>query len=132
VFNELQRLPKNKIIDARESWLYNQYDFTDSTIVYPPTDVDIQEHSLVVHLTMISHVMTYPTQIKYLDFASKTATSTQPGTISSESSEQIEHYFINESNQEEYKTNSAVFITKDSTSYLNLKKNSGIGVVNLT
>jgi hypothetical protein len=131
VFDPLERLPTNKIVDASAGWQDKQYDVLDSTVVYPPSDVDLQEYSVVVHLTMISDVMTYPTQIKYLEFASKTATSIQPGTISSESSEQVEHYFINASNEEEYKTNSAVFITKDSTSYLNLKNNSGVGVVNL-
>ena len=130
VFNELERLPTNKIIDAKTGWELTQYDFLDSTIVYPPTDVDIQDYSVVVHLTMISHVMTYPTQIKYLEFASKSAKGTEPGTISSESSEQVEHYFVDENNLDNYGINSAVFVTKDSTSYLNLKNNSGVGVVN--
>ena len=131
-FNQLERLPTSKIIDAKTDWELNQYDFIDSTIVYPPTDIDIQNYSLVVHLTMISHVMTYPTQIKYLEFASKSAKGVEPGVISSESSEQVQHYFINENNVEDYTTNSGVFVTKDSTSYLNLKNNSGVGVVNLT
>jgi hypothetical protein len=131
VFNELQKLPKNKIIDAKESWLSNQYDFTDSTIVYPPQDVSVQDVSVVIHITLISHALSYPTQIKYLELIGKTSTNSVPGIITSESSEGVEHYFINELGQEEYKANSAVFITKDSTSYLNLKNNSGVGVVNL-
>lgn len=131
VFDPLEKLPTNKIVDASTGWQDKQYDVLDSTVIYPPADIDLQEYSVVLHLTMVSDVMTYPTQIKYLEFASKTATSTQPGTVSSESSEQVEHYFINVSNEEEYKTNSAIFITKDSTSYLNLKNNSGVGVVNL-
>lgn len=130
-FDELQKLPSSKIVNAKTGWQDKQYDIIDSTIVYPPSDIDIEEYSVVLHLTMISHLMTYPTQIKYLEFASKTTTSSEPGTISSESSEQVEHYFINSSNEEEYKNNSAVFTTKDSTSYLNLKNNSGVGVVNI-
>ncbi len=130
-FTSIEPLPVNKVIDAKLNWNNKKYEFTDYSLVYPPSDIDLNAYSLVIHLTIISHVITSPIEIKFMEIIGKSMPNTTAGTITSESGEKVEHYFLNNDSLEEYKENAGVFITKSSGSYLNLSNNSGVRVVEL-
>jgi hypothetical protein len=130
-FDSVEPLPSNKIINARTLWEDKKYEFTDHTLIYPPSNINLNDYSVVIHLSIISNMITSPTNIKYLELIGKSISESTAGTITAESSEKVEHYYLNENNEIDYKNNSGIFITKQSTSYINLNKNSGIKVVNV-
>jgi len=129
-FANITQLSTKKIIDATTLDEDRQYVFADQTLIYPSTNIDVRDYSLVIHLTIISHLLTYPTQIKYLEILGKSLPNTSAGTVTSQSAEKVEHFYIDANSVYDYKNNAGILITKESTSYLNLSNNSGITVVN--
>ena len=100
-------------------------------MVYVPSDIDVQDYSIVIHIEIISNVYTKPIKIKYLDLASKTLESENASTITSTSGNPVQHYSLNENQINDYKNNAGILITKDSTSYLNLNNKSGIQIMDV-
>lgn len=127
-FASTQSLPTSKIVDAKTSWEDKKYEFIDYTIVYPPTNISIEDYSLVIHLDIVSSVFESPIKIKYLEIFGKTLNENSSAKISSISSNSLEYYSLTDNGLIDYKNNTNVFIHKNSGSYLSLGNNSGIGV----
>ena len=130
-FSSTIPLPQNRTIDARTNWVNNKYEFIDHTLVYIPSDIDIKDYSVVIHLDMVSNVYTKPINLKYLELASKTTQKDVPSTITSPSGNAVQHYSIDGNGLFDYQNSSGILITKESTSYLNLNNKSGIKIVGL-
>lgn len=128
VFSSITPLPVNRTIDARTSWTNKKYEFIDHTLVYVPSDINVEDYSVVMHIDIISNVYTKPIKIKYLELASKTLETDSASTITSMSGNPVEHYSLDQNGQVDYKNNAGILITKDSTSYLNLNNKSGIQI----
>ena len=131
-FSSTVALSKNKTIDAKTLWSDKKYEFIDHTLVYTPSNIDVQDYSVVLHIEMISNVYTKPIKIKYLELASKTLESENASTIISTSGNPTQHYSLDENGLNDYKNNAGILITKDSTSYLNLNNKSGIQIVDVS
>jgi len=131
IFSSTVPLTKNKIIDAKLNWANKKYEFIDHTLVYSPSDIDITDYSVVMHLEFVSNVYTKPIKLKYLELASKTTESNNVSTITTTSGAPVEHYSLDENQLFDYQNDSGILITKESTSYLNLNNKSGIRMVGL-
>jgi hypothetical protein len=128
VFSSITPLPVNRTIDARTSWANKKYEFIDHTLVYVPSDINVENYSVVIHMNIVCNVYTKPIKIKYLELAAKTLEAENVSTITSISGNPVEHYSLDENGQIDYKNNAGILITKESTSYLNLNNKSGIQV----
>jgi hypothetical protein len=132
VFNSVVPLSQNRTIDARIDWVDNKYEFIDHTLVYVPSEIDVKDYSVVIHLDLISNVYTKPINLKYLELASKVTQKDVPSTVTSPSGNPVEHFSIDENELLDYQNSSGILITKESTSYLNLNNKSGIKIVGIS
>lgn len=63
-------LSRTNIIDPGSSWVGNRYEVVNGSIIYPPTNIDINDIALVVHIEMTTEDLRRPISVRSLQLSS--------------------------------------------------------------
>jgi len=114
----------NKITD---SFLNTKYEVVDNSIIYPPSGIDFNDLSIVIHLEVnVKEMLKNPLEIKTLQLASQ-ALNSSVNEIGTRFGTPIYPY-KKSGIYYDYKTDNPFSIYKGSSPYLYLTRNSGIEV----
>lgn len=117
----------NKTYDVYDDFLNTLYEVVDNTIIYPPSGVDFNDLSIIVHLEIkVDNILQNPLQVKSLQIASQ-AFNDSANEIGTRFA--VPMYPYKQSGiYYDYKTENPFTIYKGSSPYLYLTKDSGIQV----
>jgi hypothetical protein len=111
----------------RDSFINTKYEVVDGSIIYPPSGIDFNKLSVVIHLDFnVNQILKNPLEIKSLQLASQALNSSanEIGTRFGTSLYPYKRSGI----YYDYKTDNPFRIYKGSSPYLYLTRNSGIEV----
>jgi hypothetical protein len=122
---------ENRVIDATTFSATTKYEFVNSMIIYPPTDVDFTTLNLVVHMELNTNAINLkPYDVRSLQVAAKTleyatAESPEPNPIGTKYSINL-HPYIYDGTSYDHKSVNPYLIYKQSSPYLYLTRHTGV------
>jgi len=118
----------NNVVDASTYSSTTKYEITDNTVIYPPTNVDLNLLAMVIHVeAKVPGINLKPLKLKYIQVAAKAFNATSENIIGTKYSSGIYPY-TQTSTGYDYKSQNPYMIYKDSTPYLYLNETSGFSV----
>ncbi len=118
--------PAHGVIYPDSSWRSVKYEVVDDAIIYIPSDVDIKNTGIVVHVELLSKgVSETPIKIKSIQLASQALNSKSSNPVGTKYGVDI-YPLVNMTLSDDYKARNPYSIYKGSTPHLYLTSNSGI------
>lgn len=118
-------LPKNGVVAPGDEWLTSKYEVLDNTVIKPPVGFDINSLAMVIHIDINSDgILNDNLKIRSMEIASQ-ALGQQANKINTVFGAKIIPY-RRSGLYFEYKDVAPFSISKESSPYLHLTKNSGI------
>lgn len=115
-------------VDIADNFLNTKYEVVNNTIIYPPSGIDFNDLSVVVHLEFeVKNILTNPLKIKSLQLASQSFNQSTYNEIGTRFGNTIYPY-KRSGLYYDYKGTNPFSIYKGSSPYLYLTKYSGIQV----
>ena len=121
---------EDRIIDINDypSWMTTKFEVVDNTLIYPLTDVDFNDLSIVCHLEFnIKGILTKPVLLRRLELASQVFNNNSFNAVGTRFGIDLFPY-KRSGLYYDYKSKNPFSIYKGSTPYLYLNRNSGIEV----
>jgi hypothetical protein len=125
-FTNKNKAPRSRVITPGSDWQDTIYEVVNGTIIYPPSNVDINTLSIVIHADISSEgIIKNPARIRSIGLSGKTLNAITANPIGTRGGVQVipykkyGFYF-------EYKTPNPYVIYNDSTPHLYLTKNTGL------
>jgi hypothetical protein len=126
-FTNTQFANSEDIVVPGNDWEYTKYEVTDHTILYPPKLSQYDNIAISTHLEFISKdVEKQAIRLKSLELASKVLDSNKESEIGTKFGKSLMMYELVNNLVPEITTNKACAISKKSTPYIYLTRNSGI------
>jgi hypothetical protein len=124
-FTNVEPLPKDNVVYPKSEWMNTKYEVVNGTIIYPPSDVDINEISISVYLEFVIHgVAANPVKIRSLQLSSQSY-GHSPNKIGTKFGTDLIP-FSRSGKYFNYKLAPALSIYKESSPYLYNTSDSGI------
>lgn len=125
-FTETIALSNTNVVDPGSNWQNKKFEVLNDTIIYPPSNVSMENLAIAVHLEIIVNgITTYPLTVKTLQLAAQSLNHTKPTAIGTRFGKDIYPY-TKSGLATNYKAKNPYIIYKNSSPYLYLTKNSGI------
>ena len=130
-FASLTPVPISRIVKPGSDWQNTIYEVVNGTIVYPPSGIDINILSLVIHVDISSEgIIKNPSRVRSIKLSGKTLNAESSNPIGTRSGNPVIPYkrygfYL------EHKSKNPYIIYTDSTPHLYLTKNSGIEMTGL-
>lgn len=125
-FSATLPLPRSNVVTPESNWQETKYEVVDSTIIYPPAGVKVDDLAIVLYIEMkVDGIISKPIRVKKLGLSSKALNAIGSNKVysalGSYVSPYLEYGFYQDSDG--YNPYS---VYNDSTPYLYLTKNSGL------
>ena len=118
--------PESGVIYPDASWRTVKYEIVDDCIIYPPSDIDIKNTGIVLHVELLSRgIAETPIKIKSIQLASQALNSKSSNPVGTKYGVDI-YPLMNTALYDDYKAQNPYSIYKGSTPHLYLTSNSGI------
>lgn len=116
------------IVEPSENWINTKYEVVDNTIIYPPSGINKEDLSVVVHLEFKVHgIIHNKIKIKKMQLASQALNESTVNTIGTRFAVPL-HPYKKAGVYYDYKSQNPFSIYKGSSPYLYLTRYSGIQV----
>jgi hypothetical protein len=124
-------VPDHGVIYPESNWKTVKYEVVNDSIIYLPTDADVKNTGIVVHVEILSKgVSETPIKIKSIQLASQSLSSKSSNPVGTKYGVDI-FPLTNLALYDDYKARNPYSIYKSSTPHLYLTSNSGIRLRNI-
>jgi hypothetical protein len=131
-FSSIEPMPKNGVVIPGDNWKTTKYEVVDGAIIYPPTDVNINDLAIVTSVQLsVSGTSTNPISIRSLEYASQAFNDQTANPVKTKFGVDISPY-TQLAALFDYKAENPFRIYKGSTPHLYLSDDSGIQRVGRT
>ena len=127
-FTRIENATKNGVVIPGSDWQHTKYEVVDNMVIYPPTLVDFNDLSIVLHLEFVVNGVRFnPVKVRSLQLASQALNANQLTPIGTRFGTDVYPY-TKDGFYYNYKHTNPYTIYKKSMPYLYLSRNSGFEI----